>query len=41
MNIIGRNINYKQKLRLFANRILMEQTFEVVADNKLIEQDSY
>ena len=45
MNITGTHINYyricKRKLWLFANGINMEQTSDLVADGKLIEDETY
>ncbi len=45
MNLIGTHINYfrlcKRKLWLFANDIQMEQTSSLVADGKIIEEESY
>jgi CRISPR-associated exonuclease Cas4 len=45
MNITATYINYyrvcKRKLWLFANEIQMEQTSDIVADGKVIEEESY
>lgn len=45
MNITGTHINYyrlcKRKIWLFANGINMEQTSDLVADGKLIEEETY
>lgn len=45
MNLTATHINYfrlcKRKLWLFANHIQMEQTSDLVADGKLIEEESY
>ena len=45
MNLTATHINYyricKRKLWLFANNIQMEQTSDLVADGKLIEDESY
>lgn len=45
MNITGTHINYfrlcKRKLWLFYNDITMEQTSDLVADGKVIEEESY
>ncbi len=45
MNITGTHINYfrlcPRKLWLFANSIQMEQTSDLVADGKVIEEESY
>lgn len=45
MNITGTHINYyrlcKRKLWLFANNIQMEQASDLVADGKVIEEESY
>ena len=45
MNLTGTHINYyrlcKRKLWLFANGINMEQTSDLVADGKLIEEETY
>lgn len=45
MNLTATHINYyricKRKLWLFANSIQMEQTSDLVADGKLIEEESY
>ena len=45
MNLTATHINYyricKRKLWLFANNIEMEQTSDLVADGKLIEEESY
>lgn len=45
MNLTGTHINYyrlcKRKLWLFANNIQMEQTSDLVADGKIIEEESY
>ncbi len=45
MNITGTHINYyrlcPRKLWLFANQIEMEQTSDLVADGKVIEEESY
>lgn len=45
MNLIGTHINYyrlcPRKLWLFANNIQMEQTSDLVADGKVIEEESY
>lgn len=45
MNITGTHINYyrlcKRKLWLFANDIQMEHTSDIVADGKVIEEESY
>ncbi|MCO5249444.1 MAG: CRISPR-associated protein Cas4 [Chitinophagales bacterium] len=45
MNITGTHINYyrlcPRKLWLFANEIQMEQTSNIVADGKVIEEESY
>lgn len=45
MNLTGTHINYyrlcKRKLWLFSNGINMEQTSDVVADGKIIEEESY
>lgn len=45
MNLTGTHINYyrlcKRKLWLFANAIHLEHTSELVADGKLIEEESY
>ncbi|WP_262385569.1 CRISPR-associated protein Cas4 [Amniculibacterium sp. G2-70] len=45
MNITGTHINYyricKRKLWLFSNGINMEQTSDLVADGKLIEDETY
>ncbi|MGB6094600.1 MAG: CRISPR-associated protein Cas4 [Moheibacter sp.] len=45
MNLTGTHINYyrlcPRKLWLFANDIQMEQTSDLVADGKVIEEESY
>lgn len=45
MNLTGTHINYyrlcKRKLWLFANDIQMEHTSDIVADGKVIEEESY
>lgn len=45
MHITGTHINYyrlcKRKFWLFANNIQMEQTSDLVADGKVIEEESY
>ncbi len=45
MNLTGTHINYyrlcKRKLWLFANNIVMEHTSDLVADGKVIEEESY
>ncbi len=45
MNLIATHINYyrvcHRKLWLFANNIQMEQTSDLVADGKVIEEESY
>lgn len=45
MNLTGTHINYyrlcKRKLWLFANDIQMEHTSDMVADGKVIEEESY
>jgi len=45
MHLTGTHINYyrlcKRKLWLFANNIVMEHTSDLVADGKLIEEESY
>lgn len=45
MHLTGTYINYyrlcKRKLWLFANNIVMEHTSDLVADGKLIEEESY
>lgn len=45
MNLTGTHINYyrlcKRKLWLFANNIQLEQTSDLVADGKIIEEDSF
>src|SRR5690554_3125682 len=45
MNLTGTHINYyrlcHRKLWLFANNIQMEQTSDLVADGKVIEEESY
>lgn len=45
MNLTGTHINYyrlcHRKLWLFANNIQMEQTSDLVADGKIIEEESY
>lgn len=45
MNLTGTHINYyrlcPRKLWLFANNIQMEQTSDLVADGKVIEEESY
>lgn len=45
MNLTATHINYyricKRKLWLFANEIQMEQTSDIVADGKVIEEESY
>ncbi len=45
MNLTGTHINYfrlcHRKLWLFANNIQMEQTSDLVADGKVVEEESY